>query len=64
MGYKYKQRILNRKISNGQMTPKEMFNILSHQGNTNQTNSEIHLIPVRMSKIKTPMIAYAGEDAY
>ena len=63
MGYRSKQRILNRRISNGQKTPKEMFNIFSHQGNINQTNSEIHLIPVRMSKIKTPMIAYPGEDA-
>jgi hypothetical protein len=29
-----------------------MFNILSHQGNANQNNPKIHLIPVRMAKIK------------
>jgi hypothetical protein len=27
--------------SNGQEAPKEMFNILSHQGNANQNDSEI-----------------------
>jgi hypothetical protein len=34
---------------------KEMFNILSHQGNANQDNPEIsfYLTPVRMAKIKT-----------
>ena len=49
-------------MSNGQKTLKEMFNILSHQGNTNQNDSRYHLTPVRMVKIKTPMTAYAGED--
>jgi hypothetical protein len=29
-----------------------MFNILSHQGNENQNNPEIHLITIRMAKIK------------
>jgi hypothetical protein len=41
MGYRAKQRILNREISNGQETSNEMFNILCHQGNTNQNNPEI-----------------------
>jgi hypothetical protein len=41
MGYRAKQKILNRGISNGQEAFKEMFNILSHEGNTNQNNSEI-----------------------
>jgi hypothetical protein len=36
MGYRAKQQILNRGISNGQEAPKEMFNILSHQGNADQ----------------------------
>ena len=36
-----KQKILKREISNGQEALKEMFNILSHQGNANQNNSEI-----------------------
>jgi hypothetical protein len=34
-------RILNRGISNGWEALKEMFNILSHQGNANQNNFEI-----------------------
>jgi hypothetical protein len=41
MGYRAKQRILNRGISNAQQVSKEMFNILSHQGNTNQNDSKI-----------------------
>ena len=36
-----KQRILNRGILNIREAPKEMFNILSDQGNENQNNSEI-----------------------
>ena len=39
MGYRAKQRILNRGISNGGETLKEMLNVLSHQGETNQNNS-------------------------
>ena len=34
-------RVLNRRISHGQKTFKGMFNILSHQGNANQDNSEM-----------------------
>ena len=41
MGYSAKQRILNRGILNGQEALKEMFNILSHQGNGTQNNSEV-----------------------
>jgi hypothetical protein len=40
MGYRAKQRILNRQISNGQETLKEMLSIISHQGNANQNDSE------------------------
>ena len=53
MGHRLKQRILNRRISNGQDIPKVVFNILSYQGNTNQNDSEIlNVTPVRMAKIK------------
>jgi hypothetical protein len=31
---------------------KKMFNILNHQGNTNQTTLRFHLTPVRMAKNK------------
>ena len=41
MGHGTEQRILNRKISNGRKTLKEMFNILGHQRNENQNDSEI-----------------------
>ena len=41
MGYRAKQKILNWGILNGQEAPKELFNILSHQGNANQTIPEI-----------------------
>jgi hypothetical protein len=41
MGYRAKQRIHNRGISNGREALKEMFQVLSHQGNANQNNPEI-----------------------
>jgi hypothetical protein len=41
MGYRSKQIILNRGISNVRETLKEMFNIFSHQKNANQNNPEI-----------------------
>ena len=40
MGYRSKQRILNREISNSQETL-EMFDILNYQENANRNNSEI-----------------------
>jgi len=62
MGYRAKQNILNSGILNGQKAPKEMFNILSNQGNVNQNKPEIphH---TRMGKIKTQVTADAGKDA-
>jgi hypothetical protein len=41
MGFRSKQRILNRGISNDLEAVEEMFNILSHQKNTNQNNPEL-----------------------
>ena len=38
-----KQKILKREISNGQEALKEMFKVLSHQGNANQKDPEILL---------------------
>ena len=53
MGYRSKKRILNRRISNGQKTVKEMFNILSPQGHANPNKSlRFHVTPIRMTKIK------------
>jgi hypothetical protein len=41
MWYKSKPRILDRGISKGWEVLKEMFSILSHQGNANQNDPEI-----------------------
>jgi hypothetical protein len=41
MRYNAKQRILNWGILNGREAPKEIFNILSHKGNTNKNDPEI-----------------------
>ena len=58
MGYRAKKRILNWGVTNGWEAPKETFNILSHQGNTNQNNSEIP--PHRMVKIKASSNSRCG----
>jgi hypothetical protein len=52
MGYRAKQRIIDRGISNDQEAHKEMFSVLSHQENANQNNSEFPFTPIRMAKIK------------
>jgi hypothetical protein len=41
MGYRAKQKILNKGISNGWEELKEIFNVLSHQENANQDDREI-----------------------
>jgi uncharacterized protein YukE len=41
MGYRDKQKILKREISNCQEALKEMFKDLNHQGNANQDDPEI-----------------------
>jgi hypothetical protein len=41
IGYRDKQRIHNRVISNGKEALKEVFKVLSDQGNANQNNPEI-----------------------
>ena len=41
MGYRAKQRLFNEGISHGWEAPKEMSNIINHQGNSNQNNPEI-----------------------
>ena len=63
MGYRPKQRILNRQISNGRKTPKKMFNIHRHQKNTNQNNSEISSYTRQNGQDKkTLMVVFARED--
>ena len=39
-------------ISNGWEAPKEVFKVLSDQGNAYQNNPEFHLTQIRMAKIK------------
>jgi hypothetical protein len=41
MWYRVKHRILNKGILNGQEILKEMFSVLSDQGNANQNDPEI-----------------------
>ena len=41
MGQRFKQKILNRRLSNGQKTFQELLKILSHQRKVNQNDSEI-----------------------
>ena len=41
MGYSTKQRIFNKRISNGQKTLKEIFSNLSDPENENQNDSEM-----------------------
>ena len=41
MGYRAKQRILSRGIANGGEALKQIFNILSDQGNASQNSSEV-----------------------
>jgi hypothetical protein len=52
MGYRAKQRILNWGMPNGWEAHKEMFHILHHQRNENNSNLRFHLTPVRMAKSK------------
>ena len=58
MGYRAKQRILSIKISNGQKTLKELFSLLSHQGNANQNALRFQS---EWLKQKTLMTASVGE---
>jgi hypothetical protein len=41
MGYTVKQIIYNRELLNGLGALREMFKVLSHQGNTSQNDLEI-----------------------
>jgi hypothetical protein len=52
MGSRAKQRILSWGNSNGREAPKEMFNILSHEGNANQNDPEISTQIVRITMFK------------
>ena len=62
MGCRAKQKILKREISNGQEALKEMFNVLSHQGNANHNISEVLLYPSEMVRSKSQEIAHTGND--
>ena len=52
MGLRAEQRILICGIPNGREAPEKMFNILNHQGNANQNNTEIPLHSSQNGKIK------------
>jgi hypothetical protein len=53
MGHRVKHRMPNRGISNGPEALREIFNILTHQGNATQMILRFYLTIVRMAKIKT-----------
>ena len=55
-------RIPNRRISNGQKTFKELFNIFSHEENANQNDSKIPSYTCQNGyDQKTLITPYAGE---
>jgi hypothetical protein len=62
MEYRVKQRIPNRGSSHGREILKEVFTVLTNQGNANQNNIGIPPYIIRMAKIKTQATAHAGED--
>jgi hypothetical protein len=45
-------REFTKEISNGLEALKELFKVLSDQGNANQNDPELHLVSIRMAKIK------------
>jgi hypothetical protein len=64
MGYRSKQRILNRGIFNGTLALKERLKVLSHQRNANQNDPEICsiLYPSEWLRLKTQVTAHASMD--
>jgi hypothetical protein len=54
MWYRYKEQCIkcSTEISNEQEAFEEMFNIFSYPGNSNQMTLRLHIIFVRMIKIK------------
>ena len=65
MGYRTKQRILNRAISNCWEALKEMFKKpFNHEGNTNQVNWGSILYPSDWLRSKTQETAHASEEMW
>ena len=62
MGYRSKQRGLNRGISNNCEAIKEMFNIFSHQGYANQKYFKIPSCIHQKAISISQLIAHAGKD--
>jgi hypothetical protein len=63
MGYRAKTKILNKGISNYSEALKEMFKILSHQGNANQKDLVMRNLKFILSKLwkfmrKIPALTY------
>jgi hypothetical protein len=52
MEYRNKQRIYNRRISNGSEALKEMFKVLTHHKMQIKMTLRFHLTAIRMTKIK------------
>jgi hypothetical protein len=62
MGFRAERRILVRGLTNGLEALKEMFNILSHQENANQNDSETILQLSEWLRSKTQLTVHAGDD--
>ena len=60
MGYRTRQRILNKEILNPQDTLKKMPNILSHYRNSNQNYPEF--LPINSLNSETEATAPVSED--
>jgi hypothetical protein len=59
MGY---QELSIEKTQMNEKHLKEMFNILSHQGNANQIPLRFHCTPVRMAVVNKQVTIHVGED--
>ena len=62
MVFRSKQRIIKRGISIILEAFKEMHNIRSHQGNSNQNNRNSILHPSKWLRSKTQVTAHAGKE--
>ena len=63
MGYRAKQQIFIRGISNGQEAHKEIFNLLVIRQRQTPKTLRFHLTLIRMAKVKnTQELSHAGKD--
>ena len=61
MGRRHEQTLLQPKHLDGQQTHEKMLNVTRHQGNTNQSHTEIQPHTVRVAKINNSGNNRCGE---